>query len=760
MDTNTGTFNLGGQENSAGNIMPDVLMPWGFATWAPSNDITSGGGWFFDSHATHLAGIRYTKQPSPWIGDYGFFNIASHQIDQSHDGKTGQVANYAPLKSQFSPYLFNATLTNYGTASGAATVAVTPTSHGAIMRFTYPRPDTDAALTGSYNATRRVFFSLPASSGNAVAINGTGSAASPLSFSGAATDNLPQRGALHFVATLLAESGAALSPLSTGMGQDGGQLWAWADFAAAEAASDVLIVRVATSLISPAQAQAAFAAQVAGVDFYSALAAAKAAWHGIATRVTIDDIGAGRTDAEAADFCAIFYSSLYRAAKFPRSLWEVDYANGNAPIHWSPYKGGVLPGPLSSDVGFWDAFRTTFSLLALVRPDHLAEELEGFLNTYRENGFVPQWPHPAGGGMAGTMSDVTFSEGIAKLPHCGSARAAAAGYCVNASALYAAARENAFSRPVDYIAYGYMPAEDGGTMVSDTLLNWHADWAVAQAAAALGFPADAATLMARANNFSALLDPARGFFAPRLKSGAFVADFDQFAWGPGPGYTEAGPWQYRVEVPYAPQALKAALAAAGFDGCEIVQQANTVAPTFHAGGYGGVIHEQAEMAANCWAQWELNNQPVWALQHMQVAFDSSVAGKCAQQAQYWLRKSSTLFKTGPPMYPGDEDNGSMGAWYIFNAIGIYPLSPASGEYVLGSPLFGKVTLAIDGAAQPLVVSALNQGPQNVYVTQATWNGAPIAGVALKYSDLMQGGELQFTMAAAPTARGADVMPPF
>jgi putative alpha-1,2-mannosidase len=112
------------------------------------------------------------------------------------------------------------------------------------------------------------------------------------------------------------------------------------------------------------------------------------------------------------------------------------------------------------------------------------------------------------------------------------------------------------------------------------------------------------------------------------------------------------------------------------------------------------------------------------------------------------------------MYPGDEDNGSMGAWYIFNAIGIYPLSPASGEYVLGSPLFGKVTLAIDGAAQPLVVSALNQGPQNVYVTQATWNGAPIAGVALKYSDLMQGGELQFTMAAAPTARGADVMPPF
>jgi putative alpha-1,2-mannosidase len=398
MDTNTGTYNLGGQENSYGNVMPDVLLPWGFATWSPSNDIGSTGGWFFDSHSTHLAAIRYTKQPSPWIGDYAFFHVMSQVVNPQHDGKTGQVANYAPSASQFSPYLFNATLTNYGTANGFATVEVTPTAHGAILRFTFPPPDTDAALTGSYNATRRVLISLPASSGNAVNMSGTGSASAPLSFAGVATDNLPQHGALHFVATLASQSGAALAPLSAGAGQDGGNLWAWADFDAASPAADVLVLRVATSLISPAQAQAAYDAQVAGVTFDSALAAAKAAWHGVATRVTIDDVGAGRTDAEAADFCAIFYSSLYRAAKFPRSLWEVDYANGNAPFHWSPYKGGVLPGVLSSDVGFWDAFRTTFSLLALVRPDHLAEELEGFLNTWRENGFVPQWPHPAGGG--------------------------------------------------------------------------------------------------------------------------------------------------------------------------------------------------------------------------------------------------------------------------------------------------------------------------------------------------------------------------
>ncbi len=145
---------------------------------------------------------------------------------------------------------------------------------------------------------------------------------------------------------------------------------------------------------------------------------------------------------------------------------------------------------------------------------------------------------------------------------------------------------------------------------------------------------------------------------------------------------------------------------------------------------------------------------------MQVAFSASVAGKCAQQAQYWLRRSATLFSPGSDMFPGDEDNGSMGAWYIFNALGLYPLSPASGDFVLGSPLLGSVTLALDGAAAPLTITAVNQGPANVYVTGATWNGAPVEGVRVAYAELMKGGTLEFTLAAAPSAGGAAAGPPF
>lgn len=141
---------------------------------------------------------------------------------------------------------------------------------------------------------------------------------------------------------------------------------------------------------------------------------------------------------------------------------------------------------------------------------------------------------------------------------------------------------------------------------------------------------------------------------------------------------------------------------------------------------------------------------MWALQITQVAFDTSVTGRCAQQAQKWLRQSNTLFRADPTMFCGDEDNGSMGAWYIFNVLGLSPLSPASGNYTLGSPMFARVELDVGGGA-PLVISAANQAPANVYVAGVAWRGAPVAGVTVPYAELMEGGELAFTMSATPSA---------
>ena len=234
----------------------------------------------------------------------------------------------------------------------------------------------------------------------------------------------------------------------------------------------------------------------------------------------------------------------------------------------------------------------------------------------------------------------------------------------------------------EYIKLGYIPTNctAGSAPVSRSMNYWHSDLAISNAAFVLGEKEDAGMLRARSRNWKNLYDGKTGHFRPKLFNGSFQSGFDEFAWGPGPGYTEAGPWQYRFEVPYDPPALQDAFKASGFDGCDLIQRANTINGAFHFGGYGSEIHEMSEMAINCWGQWELNNQPVWALQHMQVGFSSSVTGKCAGQAQKWLRQSNSLLKATSEMYPGDEDNGSMGAWFIFNMLGLYPLSP--GRYVI------------------------------------------------------------------------------
>jgi putative alpha-1,2-mannosidase len=173
---------------------------------------------------------------------------------------------------------------------------------------------------------------------------------------------------------------------------------------------------------------------------------------------------------------------------------------------------------------------------------------------------------------------------------------------------------------------------------------------------------------------------------------------------------------------------------------------------------------------------------VFAQQAMQIAFDTSVLGYKAGRAQKWLRQSLDLFKPATNMYPGDEDNGSMGAWYVLNALGIYPLSPASGDYVIGSPQFANVTITLGNEEEPssfthklvsqkkkekkhqankvkattsttssssLTISASNQGPNNVYVQSVTWNGEAIEGTSISYATMMAGGTLHFVMGSEP-----------
>lgn len=336
---------------------------------------------------------------------------------------------------------------------------------------------------------------------------------------------------------------------------------------------------------------------------------------------------------------------------------------------------------------------------------------------------------------------------------------------------YEAIRKDAFQQPEEgseggreclsaYLAHGYIPrgapsdAKSGACseVISRTLDYYQADFAISQAAALLGHDDDAQTLLRRSTNFSALFDGEVGMMRSRaLVSGKFTEPFDQYAWGGD--YTEAGPWQYRFSVPYDPVGLAALYAEGGMDICDSLEALQTTTSAYHVGSYGTQIHEMTEMAVNCWGQYEHGNQPV---HHILYMFGAAGGPRCAAKGQFYLRKAMReLYSPSSQMFAGDEDNGEMGAWYVLSSLGLYSLSPGSQDLVLGSPLFASATVDLSSSFSPeprvLIIEAEHNSAENVYVQSVSWNGQQLSSDtnSVKYSTIMQGGTLKFTMGPVP-----------
>jgi len=347
------------------------------------------GGWWFHSDDFSMLGIRLTHQPSPWMGDWGQIRFAGSITDPSHSD-SNQVSSYDPRASTWKPYLFNATLASFGGPTAATTVEVTPSEHGAIMRWTFP-PYTTSSPDEGWNQTRRIAIIL--NSGGDVATIGTDSSsfANVSGYTTASSGGVPNGYKHYFYATI---SGGPvgdipITPMWTSTATSNGVRWACLDFDPSVAASQVITLRLATSLISPAQAMTTHAAEVEGNTFEVIMAAAKAAWHTTLSRVSLNDLGTGYTPEQADGVYEVFYSCLWRASRYPRKLWEID--NTGAAVHWSAYDGKVYPGYAATDSGAWDGYRTTYPLLALTQPAEYSWMVNGFLNAYNEYGWLPQW---------------------------------------------------------------------------------------------------------------------------------------------------------------------------------------------------------------------------------------------------------------------------------------------------------------------------------------------------------------------------------
>ena len=692
---------------SRGNCLPLTTLPWALTNWCPQTD---EGRWLFDQRAPRLQGIRATHQPSPWIGDYGHFTIMP---------QTGPRALGAAQRSSFcrdlesAPHFFRATLARYRTL-----VELAPTERCAVLRFTFPSDEPARVIlqpgTGEAHASFNPYTAT---------LSG---------FTRSNMGGVPANFACYFVATF-DQPPADWGLFTTGeifpqeRERTGDRAGAYVEF---KPLGTPLVMRVATSFISVEQAQLNLQREVGERSLEEVRDATEGVWQ--------DALGAVEIEGASDDERRTFYTALYRSLLYPRACYEHDAAG--SPIHYSPYTGEVLPGVLYSDNGFWDTFRTVYPLLSLLFPQRLAEMIEGWVQCYREGGWLPTWSSPGYRAcMIGTHLDAVIADAYMKGVRGFDAETALEAVLKDCDEEGDAGGAFGRSGQSALAELGYVPANEFDAAAARTQEAAYTDFCAAQLAHALGQGDDARRLLARARNYRNVFDPETGFMRARLRDGAWKEPFDPFAWDTD-AYIEGSAWQYSWQVPHDPAGLIALHGGAGRFAAKLDELLATP-PHYRIGGYPYEIHEMSEMAAASFGQYAHSNQPV---HHVLYLF--ACAGQ-PHKTQHWVRRVLAELYT-PDTLPGDEDNGEMSAWYVLSALGFYPLCPGHPSYVLGSPLFQRAAVRLPSGAT-LTIEAPENSAENVYVQGVRWNDAEHRALWIGHAALAGGGTLSFAMGNAP-----------
>jgi len=435
-----------------------------------------------------------------------------------------------------------------------------------------------------------------------------------------------------------------------------------------------------------------------------------------------------------------FYSCLYRALLFPRKFYEYDAQNKI--VHYSPFNGEVLPGYMFTDNGFWDTFRSQFPFLTLMYPELNSHIMEGLANTYKESGWLPEWASPGhrdcmiGSNSASLIAD-SYLKGIR-------------GYDINT--LYEALLKNSENEgPLTsvgrkgvkyYNELGYVPYDvKVNENAARTLEYAYDDFTIYKLAIALKRPqAEIDRFKKRSQNYRNLFDPETKLMRGKNKDGKFQTPFNPFKWGDA--FTEGNSWHYTWSVFHDIEGL-ANLMGGRESFAKMLDSVFNMAPVYDESYYGGVIHEIREMQIANMGQYAHGNQPI---QHMIYLYN--YAGQ-PWKSQYWVRQvMDRLYHSGPDGYCGDEDNGQTSAWYVFSALGFYPVCPGTDQYVLGAPLFPKMTVTMQDGKK-LVIEAPGNSATNVYTQSVSLNGKAHTKNWISHTDLQKGGVLKVVMGAEP-----------
>ena len=704
---------------STGNTYPAVAMPWGMNFWMPQTG-KMGNGWAYVYSADKIRGFKQTHQPSPWINDYGQFSILpiTGKAEFDQDKRASWFSHKAEIAT---PYYYRVYLADYDIVAELA-----PTERACAMRFTYPENDKSFVVVDAFDKGSYVKI-LPEKQ---MIVGYT------TKNSGGVPDNFKNYFVVKFDKPFTYK--AAVADGTVGEGNTEATCnHAGAIIGFQTKRGEVVNVQVASSFISEEQALRNLGELKDGC-FDRIKAEGRKTWNNVLGKIEIED--------QNIDHKRTFYSCLYRSVLFPRSFFEYD-AQGKA-VHYSPYNGKVLPGYMFTDTGFWDTFRCLFPLLNVMYPSMNTKMQEGLVNAYKESGFLPEWASPGHRGcMVGNNSASIVADAYLKGLRGYDAEELWKAVVHGANNVHPTVSSTGRLGHEYYNTFGYVPYDVKiNENVARTLEYAYDDWCIYKFGKALGkSEKELKPFLARAYNYKNVFDPETKLMRGRNKDGKFQTPFSPLKWGDA--FTEGNSWHYTWSVFHDPQGLINLMGGKqNFN--QMLDSVFNVPPLFDDSYYGGVIHEIREMQIMNMGNYAHGNQPI---QHMIYLYGYS--GQ-PWKTQYWIREvMDKLYTAHPDGYCGDEDNGQTSAWYVFSAMGFYPVCPGSNQYVLGVPYFDKLTLHLENG-KSLTVTAKGNSDDTRYVNAMTLNGETYNHNYLTHDAVMNGGNIVFDMSTTPnTQRG-------
>ena len=699
-------------ELSTGNTYPATALPWGMNFWTPQTG-KMGDGWAYTYDADKIRGFKQTHQPSPWMNDYGQFAIMpiTGGLVFDQDRRASWFSHKAEVAK---PYYYKVYLADHD-----VTTELAPTERAVMFRFTYPETKNAYVIVDAFD--KGSYVKVIPKENKIIGYSTKNSGGVPENFKNYFVVQFDKP--FTFVSTV-----SENNILPNEIEAKGNHTGAVIGFATKK--GEIVHARVASSFISPEQAELNLK-ELGRNSFDQLVTNGRDVWNREMSKIEVED--------DNIDNLRTFYSCLYRSMLFPRSFYEID-AKGEI-MHYSPYNGEVRPGYMFTDTGFWDTFRCLFPFLNLMYPSMNLKMQEGLVNAYKESGFLPEWASPGhrdcmvGNNSASVVADA-YIKGLR-------------GYDIET--LWEALKHGAnahlrgtASGRLGYESYnqlGYVANNIGiGQNVARTLEYAYNDWAIYTLGKKLGKPESEIDIYKKhALNYKNVYHPERKLMVGKDNKGVFNPNFDAVDWSGE--FCEGNSWHWSFCVFHDPQGLINLMG--GKKEFNAMMDSVFVIPGKLGMESRGMIHEMREMQVMNMGQYAHGNQPI---QHMVYLYNYSSE---PWKAQYWIREiMNKLYTARPDGYCGDEDNGQTSAWYVFSALGFYPVAPGTTQYVLGAPLFKKATLHFENG-KSLVVNAPENSDKNIYIESMSFNGKNYTKNYLEHFELLKGGVLDIKMGDEP-----------